>query len=108
MPAVPALPEMVHRVEDVLRRLPGWSRPYVVALTQLLIVVVFVAAMLHFAGAKATGVGALILILFVLCAARHGYGPGILVCGLTFFVLPPILLPNRPHNVAQVQFVVFV
>ncbi|HXA51602.1 MAG TPA: PAS domain S-box protein [Candidatus Acidoferrum sp.] len=57
---------------------------------------------------KAAGVGSLILVLFVICAAWHGYGPGLLICAITFFVVPPLLLPKRPHNVPPVQFGILV
>jgi PAS domain S-box-containing protein len=83
-------------------------RPYVVALTQLLIVVLLVASILHIFGVKAAGVGSLILILFVIGAAWHGYGPGLLVCALTFLVVPQLLLPKRPHNVAPLPFAILV
>src|SRR5260370_32926619 len=108
MPGVPALKELVRRVDAGLGRLPKWLRPYVSALTELLLVVLLVILVLKFVGMKAAGVGSLVLVLFVLGAAWHGYGPGLLVCVLTFFVIPPLLLPKRPHNVPPVQFAILV
>jgi two-component system cell cycle sensor histidine kinase/response regulator CckA len=108
MPGVPVLAGVVRLVEVGLQRLPKWLRPYVVALAQLLFVVLAVAMILKIFGLKAAGIGSLILILFVLCAAWHGYGPGLLVCAITFFVVPPLLLPKRPHNVATLRFAILV
>jgi two-component system, cell cycle sensor histidine kinase and response regulator CckA len=108
MPGVPALPEVLRRLDGMLVRLPKWLRPYVVALAQLLLVVLAVAIILKIFGVKAAGVGSLILILFVIGAAWHGYGAGLLVCALTFFVVPQLLLPTRPHKVVPLPFAILV
>jgi len=82
---------------------PEWLRPYVLVLAEFVVVVGVVAAILSVAGLKAAPFCSLLLVLFVIAAAWHGYGPGFLNCFLTLFVVPRLLLPHRPHAVDLIQ-----
>ena len=87
----------------VLKRAPAWLRPYVLPLVALVGVTLVSALALHTIGLRAAPFCSLLLILFVMCAAWSGYGPGILSFVLAIFVVPPILTPGRPHSVNPLE-----
>ncbi len=108
MPILAALPKLWAPLEQQLRRLPSWLRDYVVALAWLVFVVGCCALLLHTIGPKASPFCSLLLLIAMARAAWIGYGPGLLVCGLTVFVALDVLVPNKPHPVAPLSLAVVV
>ncbi len=95
-------------IVNPIQRLPDWLRPYVVALTELLGIVLVVAVLLHIFGTKASPFCSLLLVLFVICAAWNGYGAGLLTCGLALFVAPRLLAPGRPQHIDPIQLALLI
>ena len=89
---------VVGQINTKLRRLPDWMRPYVLALTALTGLSLLAALVLQTVGARAIVVVSLLGDLAFLGSAWLGYGPGILVCFLITFVVPPLLAPEKPVN----------
>ena len=89
---------VLHPIKTRLERLPGWLRPYVLSMAGLTGLSLLAAILLRTVGAKAMVVVSLLGDLAFLGAAWLGYGPGIIVCLLITFVVPPLLVPGRPPN----------
>jgi PAS domain S-box-containing protein len=79
-----------------LRRLPDRVRRYLLALAALTGASLLAALLLRIIGAKAAIAVSLLGDVVFLGAAWLGYGPGIVVCFLITFVVPPLLVPGRP------------
>jgi two-component system, cell cycle sensor histidine kinase and response regulator CckA len=101
-------PVWVGQLDSALQRLPEWLRPYVIALAELGGIIILIAAILRTAGLGAAPFCSFLLVLFVIGAAWNGYGPGLLVCALALFVVPPMLAPDRPHSVDPTQLALLV
>jgi len=105
IPAFRAWLGWTRRFAVPLGRLPAWSRPYVISLAALSLAFVAAWTLLHTIGMKATIVVSLLGDLVFLGSAWLGYGPGVLICSLIVFVVPPLLTPDRPFQVNWGQFV---
>ena len=101
-------PAWARQLDAALKRLPEWLRPYVLALAELGGIIIVIAAILRTAGFRAAPFCSFLLVLFVVAAAWNGYGPGLLVCALALFVVPPMLAPGRPHSVDLTQLALLV
>jgi PAS domain S-box-containing protein len=102
------LGKIFRRLDARLHLLPDWLRRYVIALAAETFTVGLAAILLHTAGAKLTLVYSLLGDLLILGSAWLGYGPGILVCTLTTYLVPRILLPNRPSHVDFGRFALLI
>ena len=87
-----------------LGRIPEWVRAYLIALATLIIVVALSMFLLDFVGPGARPFCSLLLLILMGRAAWLGYGPGLLVCALTLFVVQSMLVPGKPHPVPPIQF----
>ncbi len=81
----------------LLGRLPDWLRRYVIALAALTSASGFTVLLIHTVGTKASLLYGLIYFVVIGGAAWLGYGPGLLVCTITTYLLPPLLLGRPPH-----------
>jgi two-component system, cell cycle sensor histidine kinase and response regulator CckA len=81
-----------------LRWCPEWLRPYVLALFSLTVASVLAVVLLQTIGPDATVLVSLLGDVVFLVSAWLGYGPGIVVCVLITFVVPPLLVPGRPFH----------
>ena len=95
-------------MDSRLRWLPGWLRPYAVAMAAFTGALALAIVLVHTVGTKNTLVYSLIGDLLVLGSAWLGYGPGALVCTLTTFLAPLMLRPGRPNHVDPGRFAVLV
>ena len=95
---------IVREIEKRLSVLPEWARPYALAMAALVGAAAIADLLYHTGGTKAALLISLIGDLLVLGSAWLGYGPGILVCTLTVFVVPRVLLPSRPVQVDPGRF----
>ena len=84
------------RVDAQLKRWPDWLRRYTLALSALTVATLLAELLLQAIGPKATVLVSVLGDVVFLGAAWLGYGPGILVCSLITFVIPPLLVPGRP------------
>jgi PAS domain-containing protein len=108
MVGLPALRRGIEQFNRPLRRLPDWQRRYVIALSALTCVIAIALVLVHTVGIKNTLVYNLLGDLLVLGCAWLGYGPGVLVCTVTAFLVPHILLPGRPNHVDPGRFAILV
>src|SRR5579863_8641764 len=92
-------------IDRRLKRGPEWLRRYLFALAALIGASLLAVVLLRTIGLKATVLVSLLGDLVFLGAAWLGYGPGILVCILITFVVPPVLLPDRPFHPDLSRFV---
>ncbi|HEY2017060.1 MAG TPA: hypothetical protein VGH38_26325, partial [Bryobacteraceae bacterium] len=65
-----------------LAGVPASVRPYLIPLGGLVCLTATIDLLLHIIGIKVATYGSLLLILYVMCAAWSGYGPGLLTCAL--------------------------
>src|SRR5580698_10458179 len=86
------------------RRVPDWLRAYLAALATLVVTVAFSALLLRTVGPGARPFCSLLLFILMARAAWLGYGPGLLVCILTLFVVQSLLVPGKPHPVSPISF----
>ncbi|MEI9970664.1 MAG: DUF4118 domain-containing protein [Ignavibacteriota bacterium] len=98
------LPHLFREINRQLRRLPAWMPPYVVSLTALAGGFLVAVGLLRVFGANAAPIVSLLGDLVFLLSAWCGYGPGILVCSLILFVVPPLLTPGRVRHVDLERF----
>jgi two-component system cell cycle sensor histidine kinase/response regulator CckA len=102
------LNRLLRTVGDPMRRLPDWLRRYVIASIALTLTVGVAVVLARTVGTKSTVVYSLLGDLLVLGCAWLGYGPGILVCTVTVYVVPHILLPGQPSHVDPGRFGVLI
>jgi len=86
----------LRKITIQFQRLPDRVRPYVYALAALTGASLLAGLLLRVIGTKATILVSLLGDVVFLGAAWLGYGPGIVVCFLLTFVVPPLLVPGRP------------
>jgi two-component system cell cycle sensor histidine kinase/response regulator CckA len=89
-------------------RLPPWIRPYAIVLSALVAAFAVATTLLHTIGPKATVIVTLLADTLFLGAAWLGYGPGVLICSLILFAVPPLLLPGRPNHVEPGRFALLI
>jgi two-component system, cell cycle sensor histidine kinase and response regulator CckA len=87
------------QIDAQLKHYPDWLRAYILTLAALTAATVLAAIFLRAIGPQATIVVSLLGDLVFLGAAWLGYGPGILVCALITFAVPPLLAPGHHLNV---------
>ncbi|MBZ5621652.1 MAG: PAS domain S-box protein [Acidobacteriia bacterium] len=80
-----------------LHKFPESLRPYIIAVIALAGAIALAEILFHTLGTKASLAYVLLYFLLILGAAWLGYGPGVLVCSVTAFLLPPLLLGQLPH-----------
>src|SRR5579872_242411 len=100
------LTHVTHAIGSIRRRLarlPDWLQRYVMALGALTAAVALSFILIHTVGTKAALLYSLMYIVVIGCSAWLGYGPGLLVCTITIYLLPPLLL-GRPPRVDPSRF----
>ncbi len=93
--------------EGFLDRIPAVLRPYIVPVIAWILLLDLTAVVLFFSWMKALGVVVFFFLVLMVAAAWSGYGPGILLFGLTFFALQPIVSPGRPQRNNRIGMAVF-
>ncbi len=81
-----------------LDRLPDHLRRYTIAAVVFVGTMTLAEILLRTVGTKPALVYTLLFDLLIMGSAWLGYGPGLLVCGLTTYLAPHVLLPNRPST----------
>jgi PAS domain S-box-containing protein len=79
-----------------IERIPPGPRSYALAISALMLTTAIFAILLNTVGRRASLVYVLLFDVLIMAASWLGYGPGLLVCTLCTFVIPKLLLPNRP------------
>ncbi len=79
-------------------RLPAGLRQYLCAFLALAVAVAIAEILYHTLGTKASLAYALLYFVLIMGAAWLGYGPGLMICAITTFLLPPLLLGRAPHT----------
>jgi two-component system, cell cycle sensor histidine kinase and response regulator CckA len=97
-------PQLIRQIDKQLRRLPDWLRRYVIVLAALIGGCALAVLLLHTVGDKSRVVISLLGDLVFLGAAWMGYGPGVLALAVILFIVPRVLLPDRPSHVDLGQF----
>src|SRR5580698_5381585 len=92
-------------IERRLKRGPEWLQRYLLALAALIGASLLAVVLLRTVGLKAAVFVSLLGDLVFLGSSWLGYGPGILVSILITFVVPPVLLPDRPFHPDLSRFV---
>jgi two-component system cell cycle sensor histidine kinase/response regulator CckA len=85
-------------VDSRLKWCPEWLRPYLLAVAALSGASLLALILLRTIGPGSAVLVSLLGDLVFLGAAWLGYGPGILVCILITFVVPPLIVPGRPFH----------
>jgi two-component system, cell cycle sensor histidine kinase and response regulator CckA len=93
-----SLSTVSQQLDSRLRWCPEWLRPYVLALVSLAGASFIALILLRTIGSGATVLVSLLGDLVFLGSAWLGYGPGISVCVLITFVVPPLIVPGRPFH----------
>ena len=86
-----------------LNKFPEWLRPYIIAVIALAGAIALTEVLLHTLGTQGSLAYVLLYVLLILGGAWLGYGPGLLVCWVTTFLLPPLLL-GRPPQMDMARF----